>query len=127
MRANLLAMVGAAVGGLVGYGLVFWLLDRGLLGLALPGGLLGVGAGVVVNRGRWVALVCGIAALVLGLTADYQSLAKPPAVADYLMGLPSRSVVTLAMLAVGTALGFYIPFSRYRAGDAGSAGRRVSA
>lgn len=113
MRQNVLALLGAAVGGAIGYAGVFWLLRQGFLGLALPGGLLGLGAGVVPNRGRWVAVVCGLAALGLGLLADHQSLANPPPLAAYLAGLPGRSVVTLVMLAVGAVIGFSVPFSRY--------------
>jgi len=67
IQSSGLALVGAAVGGLLGYLLFMWLTRHGIYGLALPGGLLGVGAGLFKSRSIWVAVICGLAALALGL------------------------------------------------------------
>lgn len=109
---NLVSLMGALMGGTLGYLGFFWLLGQGFFGLVLPGGLLGLGAGVVRNRGGWVPWVCGLMALVLGFVADYRSLANPPELSEFLSRLLQRQPVTLLMLAVGTAIGFYVPWSR---------------
>src|SRR5262249_34107066 len=60
MQKNLLALGGALVGGAVGYFAFFWIAQQGVYGLVLPGGLLGLGAGIVQNRSSWVAVACGL-------------------------------------------------------------------
>src|SRR5947209_15406729 len=72
MRQSFLALSGALAGGIAGYFLFFWLTSRGFYGLALPGGLLGLGAGIVKNRSIYVAVICGLAAVALGLFTEWR-------------------------------------------------------
>jgi len=78
--------------------------------------LLGIAAGLPGNRWRYWAWICGLAALVLGIFTDWQA---EPFRADaglgyYVMHLHQVQPVTLIMIAVGAAVGFWGPFSRYR-------------
>lgn len=58
-KGDFLVLLGAAIGGVLGYVIFSWLAGRGLYGLALPGGLLGLGAGIFKTRSKAIPLVCG--------------------------------------------------------------------
>ena len=106
----------AAVGGLLGYAGFFWLLGQGFFALALPGGLLGLAAGLTTNRWRYWAWICGLAALALGIYTDWRAepFRADASLGYYVSHLYLVRPVTLIMIAVGAAIGFWGPFSRYR-------------
>jgi hypothetical protein len=114
MKNNLLALVGAAVGGALGYWAFFWIAEQGFYGLILPGGLLALGAAVVKNRSWWVAVVCGLAAIGLGLYTEWKffPFIKDESLGYFLANILDLKPVTLLMIAVGGILGFWVPFSR---------------
>ena len=62
MWSYLLALGGALVGGAVGYAAFFWIAGQGLYMLALPGVLVGVGAGLLPTRSVAFAVLCGVLA-----------------------------------------------------------------
>src|SRR5437868_6343973 len=72
LRNTALTLAAAAVGGAAGYFAFIWLASMGFYGLVLPGGLLGLAAGTFKNRSIAVAVVCGVAALILGLFAEWK-------------------------------------------------------
>jgi hypothetical protein len=116
-KDDLLVLLGAALGGLLGYFIFFALARRGLYGLAFPGGLLGLGAGLFKTRSKAVPLVCGLAALALGLFTEWQ---YEPFLADgglvyFVSHVHQLQPITLVMLAAGTLIGFYVPFRRGQA------------
>jgi len=82
-KNDILVLLGAALGGLVGYLVFFALSRRGLYGLALPGGLLGLAAGVFKTRSRVIPVVCGLLALALRLFTEWR---YAPFVADGSLG-----------------------------------------
>ena len=109
-----LVLLGAAVGGLVGYFVFKLLMAQGFYGLMLPGGLLGMGAGVFRTPSKTTSVVCGILALALGVVAEWSVL---PFKADgsfqyFVLHLYELQFVTLIMIAIGAAVGFWIPFRR---------------
>lgn len=111
MKGTLLALLGAVVGGLVGYFACEWLSHRGVIALAVPGGLLGLGAGIAKNNTLVVPIVCGVAATALGIFAASQFV---PFIADdsigfFIRNLHKATSGTQVMIAVGGFLGFYIP------------------
>jgi hypothetical protein len=76
--------------------------------------MLGLGAGIPRNNSRAVAIVCGLLALGLGLYTEWRFF---PFKADnslgYFLGhLPQLEKVSWLMLAVGTVLGWYVPYRR---------------
>jgi hypothetical protein len=114
MKDNLLAIVGAIVGGAIGFKLFGWLLDQGLYGLVLPGGLLGIGAGFVKNRSIFVAIACGVAALVLSFAAEgyYHPFVADQSFGFFVSHLLDLQPATFLMIALGTWIGFWVPFRR---------------
>ena len=106
--------------GALGYFLFFWLAGHGFYGMIIPGGLLGIGAGIFKSRSITIAVICGFAALALGLFTEWRFA---PFVADdslgYFLGhFYQLNPTTLVMIAVGAAIGFWhhfgtaLPFGR---------------
>jgi hypothetical protein len=114
MKDNVLAIASAIVGGAIGVVAFWWLLSQGLYGLVLPGGLLGIGAGLGKNRSIFVPIVCGVAALVLGFAAEWYF---HPFIADdsfsfFVSHLFDLLPATFLMIALGTWIGFWVPYRR---------------
>ncbi len=106
--------MGAAIGGLVGYLVFKLLISQGFYGLMLPGGLLGMGAGVVKAPTKVVSVVCGILALALGVLAEWSVLPfkTDGSLLYFVMHLHELQYVTLIMITIGAVVGFWIPFRR---------------
>lgn len=112
MKNALLTILGAAVGGFVGYHAVFWVYSQGFYALVLPGGLLALGASLGRNRSVILALLCGVAATALGIYTEWRFY---PFVADasleyFVQHLHTVQPISLIMIALGGGLGFYVPY-----------------
>jgi len=120
-KSDFLVLLGAAVGGLLGYIIFFGLAGRGLYGLALPGGLLGLGAGIFKTRSKAVPIVCGLVALALGPFTEwcYEPFVADGSLRYFVSHIGHLQPITLVMLAAGTLIGFWVPFRR------GQAARKV--
>jgi hypothetical protein len=114
VTSNALALCGALVGGAVGYAAFFWIVGQGFYALAVPGGLLGFGAGLVRNRSVLVAVVCGLLATALGLFAEYRfaPFADDDSLGFFLRHIADLRPLTLIMIGVGGLVGFWVPFRR---------------
>jgi hypothetical protein len=114
MKDTLLVLAGAVAGGILGYFAFAWLYEQGFYGLVLPGGLLGFGAGIARNRSLWLAAVCGLLALMLGVLVEWHfaPFAKDESLGYFLQHLQDLKPVTLVMIALGGVLGFWVPFRR---------------
>ena len=113
-KSDFLVLLGAVVGGAVGYVVFFVVARLGFYGIVLPGGLLGLGAGVFRTRSKAVAVVCGLLALGLGLFVEWRFA---PFVADgsltyFLSHVHELRTMTLIMIAAGGFIGFWVPFRR---------------
>jgi hypothetical protein len=113
-RNDLLALLGAGVGGVIGYFAFVLLASFGFYALVMPGGFVGIGGGIVRCRSMIVPMVCGIVALALGIFTEWHFR---PFVADETLGYFLAHVfdlnpITLIMLALGTIVGFWIPLSK---------------
>ena len=119
MTRNLLALAGALAGGALGYALFLWITQQGYYALAIPGALLGAGAGLARARSVAVAVVCGLAATALGFYCEFRfrPFAQDESLGFFLTHLSSLSGLTCVMIAFGAFLGFWIPF-RQRGPDA---------
>ena len=68
-------LVGATLGGVAGYFLFGWILRQGIYAGIVPGALLGLGCGVFIQRRNvLLAVVCGVAALALGIFTEWKYL-----------------------------------------------------
>jgi cellobiose-specific phosphotransferase system component IIC len=80
----------------------------------LPGSLAGLAAGIPRTRGISAAILTAVIALLAGLIAEH---AVAPFVADPSLGYFLTHVgdlrpVTLGLIGLGAAIGFYVPFRR---------------
>ncbi len=102
--SNSLGLIGGAAGGVFGYVLFQWLLRQGLYGLILPGGMLGLGCGLLArHESRARGIVCGLAAVLIGLFTEFSffKFNADPSFGYFLTHLGSLKPVTLLMIAVG--------------------------
>ena len=118
MKQQVFVLIGAIVGGLVGYFAFFWIARQGLYALVLPGGLLGLGASLFPNRSTGLCILCGLLALALGLMAEWKFA---PFITDgslgyFLTHLQQLRPITLIMIAAGAFIGYWAPFSRRQLG-----------
>ena len=111
-----LGLLGAAVGGALGYLAFFWIAGQGFYGLVLPGAALGFGCELLSGgKSYGLGIVCGLLALVLGLLTEWRFA---PFVADgslsyFLTHLGDLKAFTLMSLAAGGLFAFW--FGRGRA------------
>jgi len=107
-------MVFACVGGVLGYLAFRFALRHGIYAVVLPGGFLGLAAGIPRNRSPVIAVLCGILATAAGLLTEHRFA---PFVADgslryFLLHVFDLQPLTLISIAVGGLLGFWVPFRR---------------
>ena len=66
-------IIGAVVGGAIGFYAFKWLLTQGYYGLALPAIVLGVGFAMAARRSMWSGgLFCAIAGLMLMIFSEWK-------------------------------------------------------
>ena len=71
--SHLLGLVGAAIGGVLGFYTFRWLSTTGFYGLAIPGSFLGLGCGLLAqHRSPLRGVFCAVAALVLSLFTEWK-------------------------------------------------------
>ena len=109
--SNLLGLVGAIVGGVLGFYTFGWLYSQGFYGLMIPGAFLGLGCGLLaqhpsVPRG----IVCGVAALILALFTEWKFF---PFVADtslsyFVRHLTDLKPVTVLMTGIGGLIAYWV-------------------
>jgi hypothetical protein len=109
--SNLLSLVGAIVGGVVGFYTFGWLVGQGFYGLMIPGALLGLGCGLAaqhhsVPRG----ILCGVAALPLALFSEgwFRPFEADPSLSFFAGHLADLKPLTWLMAVVGALIAFWI-------------------
>jgi hypothetical protein len=109
--SNLLGLVGAAAGGVMGFYTFGWLEYHGYYGLAIPGAFVGLGCGLLAqHRSLARGIVCGIAGLFAGLYTEWWSHCFLVDNSFWFMvrHLNEKSPVTLLMLGIGTVIAFWV-------------------
>jgi nitrogen fixation-related uncharacterized protein len=115
--SNLLALVGAIIGGVLGFYTFLWLLKQGYYGLIIPGAFLGLGCSLLAtHRSVSRGILCGIAAFALSQFADWYCTITDASFVDFLRNGKTLTPVTLLMTGVATVVAFWI------GGDAGFGG-----
>jgi hypothetical protein len=121
LRTLLLGLIGAAIGGWLGFEIFFWILAQGFYALAIPAALLGLGAGLCARRrSRLLSLLCGIAGLGLGIYIQWRisPLDADGSFSYFVQHLHHLPQLTLIMLAIGTAAAAFLALGRDRAPQA---------
>ena len=118
MRAGL-AIVAAAVGGVAGYFLFFWVARQGFYALALPGLAMGLAASLAKCRSWVVAAGLGIAGTGLGIFTEWQwrPFIKDESFGYFLRNFSDLKPLTLILIAVGGLSAFWFARGRTPAAD----------
>ena len=116
MRKNLVrfvpGLVGACVGGLVGYYLFAWITRQGFFALVVPGAVAGLACGFCsVDHSKVRGVLCALIALAAGVLS-YWNFFSPPfdtdgSLLDLIKNGHRLPPITLIMLVLGTFLGFW--------------------
>jgi hypothetical protein len=111
---NVVTVCLACVGGFLGHLGFGLLLNQGFYAMILPGGLIGLAAGVSRSRSLMVPVLCGILAIVAGLLTEFR---YAPFLADsslnyFLLHALDLRPVTLLLIGLGGVIGFWVPFRR---------------
>ena len=113
----LLAFLGGTVGAVAGAGIFHVLLGRGYYALAMPGALLGLGAGYAIRRqSHLVGAVCGLAASALGVLLEwhYRPFVADGSLAFFLRHLSELREMTWVMIVAGAAFAYWFGRGRPR-------------
>ena len=104
-----LGIVGAIIGGVVGYYLFVWIAHQGFYAIMLPGALLGWGASLCARRrSKPLMIICTVLALIAGFFSEWKFR---PFVADdglgyFIANLHKLQPITLIMIALGAFLSY---------------------
>ena len=105
-----LGIVGAAIGGAVGWFIFSLLFNEGFYALALPGAMLGYGFGML-SRMRSVAggVVCAVAAAVLMFMCEWHHRAwtADESLGYFIRNVHELSTATFLMFFLGVAMAFW--------------------
>jgi hypothetical protein len=107
----MLGLVGALVGGVMGFYTFGWVLEHGFLGLMIPGALLGLGCSLLARHSSIArGVFCAIAALVLSLFADwwFEPFNADASWRYYLSHVTDLGPVRLAMIGFGMLIAYWI-------------------
>jgi hypothetical protein len=107
-----LGLIGAVVGGIVGYFVFFLLAGQGLYALVLVCAGPGLGGGLLL-RGKSIGfgIVCGLIGVLLGLFTDWR---LEPFIADpsFIYFIRNLQTTTLILTALGGLCGFWFGMGR---------------
>jgi hypothetical protein len=112
MKNDVLALLAATLGGVVGYFAFLWIAGQGFYAIMLPGILVGIFASFFKSKSTAVCAICGCLALGFGLFAEWRFA---PFVGDdslryFLSHLHQLRPITLLMIGAGVLMGFLVPF-----------------
>ena len=97
-------IIGAIVGGAIGFVLFKWLWSQGFYAGMLPGGFIGAGFGIGAARqmGWAAAIACAIVALVFGCWADAATNETAQTLMEYVGDYARIPDINKIMIALGT-------------------------
>ena len=116
-----LGLLGAAIGGAVGYVAFFWIASQGFYAIIIPPVLLGLTAGYFARcRSTPLAIVCAVAGLALGLYTEwrYAPFIKDDSLSFFLTHVHHLKPIKLLMLALGVFMCYRFALGVDRKSDA---------
>src|SRR5262245_5765572 len=102
--SNMLGLLGAILGGVLGFYTFGWVLEHGFLGLMIPGALLGLGCSLLARHTSIArGVFCAIAALALSLFADwwFEPFNADTSLQYFLLHVSDLGPIRLLMLVFG--------------------------
>lgn len=108
--SNLLGLIGATIGGVLGYYTFGWLEYHHFYGLAIPGAFLGLGCGLLAqHRSRIRGVVCAVAALGLSLYTEWMHhyFLDDTSFLFMVRNFREKGPVTLLMVAIATVVAYW--------------------
>jgi hypothetical protein len=109
--SNLLGLVGAIIGGVLGFYTFAWLEDKGFYGLAIPGAFLGLGCGLLAHHHSIPrGILCAVGALGLSLFTEWKfhHFLVDNSFSFMVTHLTDKSPVTLLMIGLGTIIAYWV-------------------
>jgi hypothetical protein len=106
----LLGLLGAAAGGTLGYFAFFLLARQGFYGLVLPGGLLGLGCGLLSGgKSDALGIVCALLGLMLGLFTEWRfaPFIVNASLSYFITHIQDLNSTTLLLVAAGGGFGYW--------------------
>jgi hypothetical protein len=106
-----LGIIGAVIGGALGYYIFMWIVDQGFYGLMIPGALLGMGCSLLSqHRSHFRGVICAAAACLLGLYSEWKFA---PFLADKSLGYFIRHAgelkpITEGMIVLGAFFAYWL-------------------
>jgi hypothetical protein len=104
-------IVGAVIGGAIGYFVFRLLAKSGFYGMIIPGALLGLGAGLAA-RGQSVTLgvLSAVAALGLSIVAEWSlfPFVRDGSLAYFVTHVHTLPAIKLVMMAIGIGLAYWL-------------------
>jgi hypothetical protein len=111
----LLGLIGAVVGGIVGYFVFFLLAGQGLYALVLVSAGPGLGGGLLL-RGKSIGFgaACGFLGMLLGLFTEWRfaPFIADPSFTYFITHAHNLQITTLIMIAIGGLCGFWFGMGR---------------
>ncbi len=111
ITSNLLGLVGAVVGGVLGYYIFLWIVDQGFYGLMIPGALLGLGCGLLSQHISHIrGALCAVAAIFLGMYAEwhFRWFVADDSFSYLVTHFYQKQYLTLIMLVLGAFFAYWL-------------------
>ena len=109
----LMGLLGACLGGFVGYWAVFWISQQRFYAPVLPGALAGLGCGILSrtnSNGRGV--LAAVVGLIASVISEWLIFYRPAEIsfaklAEFIKQYPNQPMITLVLTGLGVFLGFW--------------------
>jgi hypothetical protein len=103
IASNLLGLVGAVLGAILGYYTFRWIYHHGFYGMMIPGALLGLGCGSLARHPSAIrGAACAAAALALGLFAEWSvSYGGRLGLGEFFSEIAEPDLIAILMMAAG--------------------------
>ena len=104
-----LGLVGAAIGGAVGYFLFAWILGQGFYAIVIPGAALGFGFALGARRHNiGYGVLCAVLALGLGLFAEWKQFNADSSLGKFVRNVHQLEPITWILIVIGCICAFSI-------------------
>jgi len=105
-----LGLIGAVLGGVVGYFAFVWILKQGFYAGVLPGAMIGIGCGMLARHPSLLrGVLCGLAGLAFGFWCEWKTapFKKDESLDFFLRHIPDLSPVAIIMIALGGLVSYW--------------------